>query len=146
VNAVIEPIFNRIYDEVLKEKLLYLKMSAVQLRRVVEILTMMTPIMKETVGKSRDIQISVLIQLQRLLAQRGFEPKGFCFALYGFLYDKGIVHDTAFNVYIHDSKTPSPGKNSVILETNSFLLILIPGPFPDMNRDVSSTDDRCKPL
>jgi hypothetical protein len=42
--------------------------------------------MKETAGKLRDIQIRVLIQLQRLL-----------------------------------------------------LLTLIPGPFPDMNRDVSST-------
>jgi hypothetical protein len=48
----------------------------------------MTPIIKGTAGKSRDIQIRVLIQLQRLL-----------------------------------------------------LLTLIPGPFPDMNRDVSSTDD-----
>jgi hypothetical protein len=46
----------------------------------------MTPIMKETAGKSRAIQIRVLIHLQRLL-----------------------------------------------------LLTLIPGPFPDMNRDVSST-------
>jgi hypothetical protein len=42
MNAVIEPIFNRIYDEMLKEKLLYLEMSAVQLRRIVEVLTMMT--------------------------------------------------------------------------------------------------------
>jgi hypothetical protein len=67
VNAIIEPIFNRIYDEVLKEKLLYLEMSAVQLRRIVEILTMMTPIMKETAGQSRDIQIRVLIHRQRVL-------------------------------------------------------------------------------
>jgi hypothetical protein len=48
VNAVIEPIFNRIYDEVLNEKLLYLEMRAVQLRRIVESLPMMTPIMKKT--------------------------------------------------------------------------------------------------
>jgi hypothetical protein len=43
VNAVIEPIFNRIYDEVLKEKLPYLEMSVVQLRRIVEILTIDDP-------------------------------------------------------------------------------------------------------
>jgi hypothetical protein len=43
VNAVTEPIFNRICDEVLKEKLLYLEMSAVQLRRIVEIFTIDDP-------------------------------------------------------------------------------------------------------
>jgi hypothetical protein len=43
VNAVIEPIFNRIYDEVFKEKLPYLEMSAVQLGRIVEILTIDDP-------------------------------------------------------------------------------------------------------
>jgi hypothetical protein len=43
VNAVIESIFNRIYDEVLKENPLYLEMSAVQLRRIVEILTIDDP-------------------------------------------------------------------------------------------------------
>jgi hypothetical protein len=43
VNAVIEPICNRMYDEVLKEKLVYLEMSAVQLRRIVEIITIDDP-------------------------------------------------------------------------------------------------------
>jgi hypothetical protein len=43
MNAVIEPIFSRIHDEVLKEKLPYLEMSAVQLRRIVEILTIDDP-------------------------------------------------------------------------------------------------------
>jgi hypothetical protein len=43
VNAVIEPIFNRRYDEVLKEKLLYLEMGAEQLMRIVDILTIDDP-------------------------------------------------------------------------------------------------------
>jgi hypothetical protein len=43
---------------VLKEKLKSLEMGAVHLRSILEILTMVKPIMNKTVGKSRDIQIS----------------------------------------------------------------------------------------
>jgi hypothetical protein len=136
VPAVIDPIFGYIYDRVLDDRLPYLEMSAVELKEVVNVLTSMITIMKDSVGSSRPVQVYVLTRLQKLLAKRGFEPKGLCFTRYGFLYDRGIVHDAAFNSYLQmNSKTPSPGKNSVILEINTFLLTLIPGPFPDMGRD-----------
>jgi hypothetical protein len=111
-------------------------MSAVELKEVVNVLMSMISILKESVGSSRPVQTHVLTRLQKLLAKRGFEPKGLCFTWYGFLYDRGIVRDAAFNSYLQmNSKNPSPGKNSVILEINTFLLTLIPGPFPDIARD-----------
>jgi hypothetical protein len=143
VNAVIDPIFDYIYDNVLNDPLPYLEMSAAQLKRIVDdVLTPMTPIMKETISRSRDIQVSVLVRLQQLLAKREFEPKGLCFSWFAFLYDRGIVHDTAFNLYAQGTRTHSPGKNSVMLEINSFLLTLIPGPFPDLNRDSQTAPKR----
>jgi hypothetical protein len=136
VSAVIDPIFEHIYDIVLNDRLPYLEMSAEQLEQVIGILTSMIRIMKDSVAKTRIVQTQVLSRLQKLLAKRSFEPKGLCFTWYGFLYDRGIIHDGAFNTYLQlNAKWPTPGKSSVILELNTFLLTLIPGPFPDIGKE-----------
>jgi hypothetical protein len=136
VNAILKPLFTYIYDHVLTDVLPYLEMSEGQLKRIIDdVLTPMVPIMKATFGKSRDVQVSVLVRVQQLMAKRGFEPKGLCFCWYAFLYDRGIIHDTAFNAYTQGGAEHSPGKNSVLLEINSFLLTLVPGPLPDIIRD-----------
>jgi hypothetical protein len=135
-NAILEPLFDDIYNGVLNNPLPFLEMSDGELRRIVdEILTPMIPIMRATIVNSRDVQLCTLIALQKLLAKRGFEPKGLCFVWYAFLYDRRIVHDTVFAKFCNGSRIASPGQSSVILEINSFLLSLIPGPLPDLNRD-----------
>ena len=138
IRAVIDPVFNAIYDQVIADNLPFLEMTTDQLDAVVKLLTLAVPIWKVTISKYRGIQPGVLKRLQKLLMKRTFEPKGLCFAWFGFLYDRKILQDMAYNSYLQmNSCHPEPGKNSVILEINSFLLTLIPGPFPELSREIS---------
>ena len=138
IRAVIDPVFEAIYEQVLCDPLPYLEMTQAQLDQVVELLTLAIPIWKVTISKYRGIQPNVLSRLQKLLMKRTFEPKGLCFVWFGFLYDRKILQDSAYTMYLKkNERCPKPGNNSVLLEINSFLLTLIPGPLPDMNRDIT---------
>jgi hypothetical protein len=132
ITAVIDPLFEHIYeDELYTPDARFLDLSVAQLVRVRHALELLKPLMKVTISANRLLQPRVLSRLQTLLAQRGFEPKGLCFEWFSFLYQSGVLHDSAFNQYLSDTRSVSPGRNSVLLEINSFLLTVITPSFPD---------------
>jgi hypothetical protein len=132
VAAVIDPIFEHICESIFGWDIKNLEMSSSQFNKVVSILTTAIPILKVTISANIIMQPQVLSRLQKLLAKRGFEPKGLCFTWFSFMHEKGILHDSAFNKYLRDKAgSPSPGKDSVLLEINTFLLPLISGTLPD---------------
>lgn len=143
--AVIDPIFEHIYKRVLNDDLPYLEMSQDQLDNILKVLQRLTPLLQNLFSKRKVSQIHCLERLEKLLVRRCFEPKGMCFVLFSFLYEKEIVHFDAFNSYVQNNTKDMGGKNSVLLEINTYLMTLIPGPFPTLQQETTSPPDTQPP-
>jgi hypothetical protein len=62
--AVIDPLFEFIYDRVLDDTVPCLEMGEKQFKAIVdEVLTPMVPVMKDVVDRSHDNQVNILIRL-----------------------------------------------------------------------------------
>lgn len=133
--AIIDPIFEYLYKRILNDDLPYLEMSQEQLDNILKVLQRLTPFLKNLFCKKKISQVYCIERLEKLLVRRCFEPKGLCFILFSFLYEKEIIHFDAFNDYVQNISNESGGKNSVMLEINSFLMTLIPGPFPTVPQE-----------
>lgn len=129
--AVIDPVFEAIYDQVFADGVPYLEMTQTQLDQVLELLKRAEPVWRVTLSKNRGVQATALKRLQKLLARRGFEPKGLCFAIFGFMYDRNIILGSSYHEYVRANEN-EPGCSSVILEINSLLLSRIPQSVPDV--------------
>ena len=146
--AVIDPVFDAIYKQVLNDPLPYLDMTSEQLDRIIAILTLALPVWRSTISKHRGVQPLALQRIQKLLARRMFEPKGLCFTIYGFIYDRNVVIDSAFHTFVKASmNNPSSGCNSVLIEINTFLLSLIPTSIPEPSSEalLASAQHRAAP-
>ncbi|OHS95964.1 hypothetical protein TRFO_37908 [Tritrichomonas foetus] len=132
--AVFNPISEYIYQKILADELPYLEMTKVQLNQIMDTLKKMTVILKATI-KNRTIQYELLLRMQKVMEKRGFEPKGLCYVFFSFMYNSEIVHPDVYTLYVQSSNSQIPGRNSVLLEINSFLIEVIPGPFPPINKD-----------
>jgi hypothetical protein len=136
VRAVIDPIFGATCDIVSESAVpSYLEMSPEELDTIVKAMDNLSPIMKFAVGQSPIVHVAVLVRLQELLVKRLFQPKGLCFVWFAFLFDLGIVHSSAYDEYLLlDTQTPSPGRNSVLMEVNAYVMSLVPNQFPNINK------------
>lgn len=137
VYVVLKPILDYIFDTILLNDVPYLEITKTQLAELQKFLERMLPILKETIGKYRVVQLSALNKIVKYLVQRRFEPKGVCFVLFHFLYDKEVVHASVFNSWMSLINN-SPGKHSALLEVNTLLMTLIPGPFPAPSNHTNS--------
>lgn len=134
IKAVIDPIMNYIFNKILVSDVPYLEMTKMQLDNVMEVLNNMVPILKASIFM-RPIQYHALLRIQKIMEKRGFEPKGLVFVLFSFLYDHEIIHPDVYNLYVQSNNSQIPGRNSVLLEINAYLMTIIPGPFPSINKE-----------
>ena len=132
--ALFKPILDYIFNKILADELPYLEMTQEQLDNVLKTLEKMVPILKATL-KIKTVQYELLLRIQKGLQKRGFEPKGLCFVLYSYLFNNEIVHPDVFNFYVQSNNAQTPGRNSVLLEINAFLMTMIPGPFPPVSKE-----------
>jgi hypothetical protein len=133
VRAVIDPIFAATCDIVSETAVPYLEMSPEELGRLVNVMDDLAPIMRFALGDSGNVHVAVLVRLQQLLVKRSFQPKGLCFVWFAFLFDRGILHPAAYDEYLLlDTQVPSPGRNSVLMEVNAYVMAVVPNQFPNI--------------
>lgn len=142
--AVIDPIMTYIFNKILASDLPYLEMTKEQYNLIIETLDSMAPILKAAIYV-RPIQYETLLRIQKWMEKRGFEPKGLVFVLFSFFYNHEIIHPDVYNLYVQANNTQVPGRNSVLLEINAYLMTIIPGPFPPINKDTPSFAKKAAP-
>ena len=71
-------------------------------------------------------QYATIITLQKMFAKRNFYPPGLFHVIFGTLYNKRILSVPVINAWISNSSLRFPGKESALIELNTFLITEIP--------------------
>jgi len=72
------------------------------------------------ISSSLDIQLQCIFEVQGYWAFMG-EPKEILPAMFSNLYDKDVILEDAFKIWIEDCKDPTPKKEEAVLATSKFM-------------------------
>lgn len=127
VKAVLDAFVEGIYDGIYDNGLPFLEMSGDEVESLIEQLDNSQHIFQYFLSRTYQIQMKTLTRFQKLMEKRSYEPKGFCYVFYLFLFEREVVNAQVFNDWIEKN---SKGLNAVLIEINSFLISMISTPKP----------------
>ena len=83
-------------------------------------------IMEKFIKPYQHAQYATILTLQKLFAKRNFNPPGLFHVVFGYFYQKKILSVPVINAWINNTTHRIPGKESALLELNTFILTEIP--------------------
>ena len=123
--AIVKPIISSIFTEILRRE--NIKEDTIpETFFLHQIHDKASQVMIKFIKPYEHAQFTTIITMQKMFAKRNFYPPGLFHVIFGYLYNKKILSVPVINTWINDVSVRVPGKDSALIELNTFLITEIP--------------------